>query len=79
MFVPHAVEISGHIVSVFDPLIHRAEEADTGPNDARWVHCKRPVVKVGGEMRAEMLEPQLDEITRTCVAPIQMKATTGSC
>ena len=36
VFVPHAVEISGHIVSVFDPLIHRAEEADTGPNDARW-------------------------------------------
>ena len=77
VYVPHAVEISGHIVAVFDPLIHRAEATARKDEDARWVLCQRPMVKVGGEMRAELLEPQVDEHTRICVAPIQMKANNG--
>jgi hypothetical protein len=28
-------------------------------------------------MRAEMLEPMVDEVTRICTAPLQMKANTG--
>jgi hypothetical protein len=35
------------------------------------------MVKVGGEMRAEMLDTRMDEITRICIAPLQMKANTG--
>jgi predicted ATPase with chaperone activity len=64
-------------MTVFDPLIHRAEEAPPENADPRWVLCRRPMVKVGGEMRVEMLEPRVDEITRVCVAPVQMKANNG--
>jgi hypothetical protein len=75
--IPHAVEVSGQILTVFDPLLHRPEAIQPEGLDPRWVLCQRPMVKVGGEMRAEMLEPRVDEITRICVAPLQMKANTG--
>ncbi len=77
VYIPYAVEVSGYIVSVFDPLVHRPEKDQPPSVDRRWVLCRRPMVKVGGEMRAEMLEPQVDEITRICMAPLQMKANNG--
>jgi hypothetical protein len=75
--LPHAVEVSGQILTVFDSLIHRPEEKQPETLDPRWVLCSRPMVKVGGEMRADMLEPRVDDVTRICVAPLQMKANTG--
>ena len=35
------------------------------------------MVKVGGEMRADMLDTRMDEVTRMCTAPLQMKANNG--
>jgi predicted ATPase with chaperone activity len=75
VYVPYAVEVSGQIVTVFDPLIHMVERDDSP--DPRWLLCRRPMVKVGGEMRAEMLDTNVDEITRVCTAPLQMKANNG--
>jgi hypothetical protein len=77
VYVPHAVVVSGQILTVFDPLIHRPEAEQPATVDPRWVLCRRPMVKVGGEMRAEMLEARVDEITRVCVGPLQMKANNG--
>ena len=76
VYIPYAVEVSGQILTVFDPLLHKAAEEQTQV-DPRWVLCQRPMVKVGGEMRTEMLEPMVDEVTRICTAPLQMKANTG--
>jgi hypothetical protein len=75
IYVPYAVEVAGQIVTVYDPMIHRAEPG--GESNSRWVLCSRPMVKVGGELRAEMLEPRLDEMTQSGVAPISMKANNG--
>ena len=75
--IPYAVEIAGQIVTVFDPLLHRPEKKQDDTPDRRWVLCRRPLVKVGGEMRIEMLEPRVDEHTRICVGPLQMKANNG--
>jgi hypothetical protein len=77
VYIPYAVEASGQIISVYDPLLHRSLSDDLTTRDARWVLCQRPMVKVGGEMRAEMLEPAMDDSTRVCVAPLQMKANNG--
>lgn len=77
VYIPYAVEVSGHIVTVFDPLVHRPEKEQPPAMDRRWMLCRRPMVKAGGEMRAEMLEPQVDESTRICVGPLQMKANNG--
>jgi hypothetical protein len=84
IYVPYAVEVAGEIVTVFDPLIHREEtevvkamEEESDAADPRWVLCHRPMVKVGGEMRVEMLDTRMDEMTRICMAPLQMKANNG--
>ena len=77
VYIPYAVVVSGHILSVYDPLVHRAVAEQPTEADPRWVLCHRPMVKVGGEMRAEMLEPRIDEATRICVGPLQMKANNG--
>jgi len=77
IYVPYAVEVSGQIISVYDPLIHRAEPQDNGLEDLRWVLCRRPMVKVGGELRADMLDTRVDEATRINIAPIHMKANNG--
>jgi hypothetical protein len=77
IYVPHAVEVSGQIISVYDPFIHRTYNVTEDPVDPRWVRCRRPMVKVGGELRADMLDIRMDEVTRMCTAPIQMKANNG--
>lgn len=77
VYIPHAVEVSGQVLTVYDQLIHGAVETQPDNVDGRWVLCRRPMVKVGGELRVEMLEPRVDEITRVCVAPVQMKSNNG--
>ncbi len=77
IYVPYAVEVAGQIVTVFDPLLHREAKGEAEPVDARWVACHRPMIKVGGEMRTDMLDTRLDEATRVGVAPLQMKANNG--
>jgi len=77
VYIPHAVEVSGQVVSVYDPLIHMAVEDTRDNGDERWVACRRPMVKAGGELRVEMLEPRIDETTRVYVAPVQMKSNNG--
>jgi predicted ATPase with chaperone activity len=77
VYVPYGVEVSGQILTVFDPLVHRPEGARQNCADPRWVACRRPMVKVGGELRVDMLDVRADEVTRVCTAPIQMKANNG--
>jgi MoxR-like ATPase len=77
VYIPYAIEAGGHIITVYDPLVHTAVEDESAHLDARWVLCQRPMVKVGGEMRAEMLDPHIDEVTRICSGPLQMKANNG--
>jgi hypothetical protein len=77
VWIPHAVVVSGQILAVFDPLLHNAVDIQPSSADPRWVLCRRPMIKVGGEMQADMLEPRVDETTRICLAPLQMKANNG--
>jgi hypothetical protein len=77
VYIPYAVEISGHILTVYDPLLHQAVDDQDDNPDPRWLRCRRPMVKVGGEMRADMLDTRVDEATRICTAPLQVKANNG--
>jgi predicted ATPase with chaperone activity len=77
ILVPHAVEVNGHIVTVFDPVAHRAAPDGDDTVDPRWVLCERPCITVGGELSAAMLELRLDEATRVFISPCQMKANNG--
>ncbi len=77
VIVPYAVEVDGHIISLFDPVVHRAVPGADEQLDPRWVVCERPCITVGGELSASMLELRMDDDTRVFISPFQMKANNG--
>src|SRR5579872_5589032 len=77
VLVPYAVEVDGHIITVFDPVVHKQVPSDDEMLDPRWAVCERPCITVGGELSAAMLELRLDESTRVFISPCQMKANNG--
>ena len=78
ILVPYAIEVDGHIISIYDPLVHRAApDASTEETDERWVRCRRPCLMAAGELVPSMLNLQVDERSGIHTAPLQMKATNG--
>jgi hypothetical protein len=75
--VPYTVEVDGHIITLFDPVVHRPLPFHDDLLDPRWAACERPCITVGGELSASMLELRLDEATRVFISPCQMKANNG--
>jgi hypothetical protein len=77
VWIPHAVEVDGDIVSVFDPVVHSAFELPARGVDRRWELCRRPKLVVGGELTLDMLDLGFNASTRFYSAPVQMKANNG--
>jgi hypothetical protein len=87
MFVPHALDVDGQVITLFDPVNHRTSDAGeqegggiittNSKRDRRWVRIRRPVVVVGGELTLEMLDLVFNPISRFYEAPIQLKANGG--
>lgn len=87
IYVPRAIEYSGQVITVYDPIVHSAAEADlddpnslrrtSGRYDTRYVKCERPTVITGGELSLEMLDLVYNPVARTYQAPLQLKATGG--
>jgi len=82
--IPHAIEVEGQIVKVYDPVNH--ESVDQGPGsglmvdsrwDGRWVRCRRPMVMVGGELTLEALDLAYSPIMGFYTAPVQTIASGG--
>jgi hypothetical protein len=78
VWIPHAVEVQGQIITVFDSLVHTSRE-ETMPTecDRRWALCRRPRVMVGGELTMELLDLQFNPALGFYSAPLQMKANNG--
>ncbi|MGA2219199.1 MAG: hypothetical protein ABSG51_13985 [Terracidiphilus sp.] len=78
VWIPHAVEVDGQIITVFDPTIHQnSKRSQFGDHDERWILCQRPRVLVGGELTIDMLDLQFNPQTKFYVGPVQMKANNG--
>jgi hypothetical protein len=85
MYVPHAIDVDGQIITMFDPINHESlETGDEGPSvilgaerDRRWVRIRRPVVMVGGELTLDQLDLTFNPLTKFYEAPIQLKANGG--
>jgi len=85
--IPHAIVVDNEVIQVFDPLVHEALLPTNGnggleidrrmSTDARWVGCRRPVIKTGGELTLSMLDLDFDESARFYQAPPQVKANNG--
>lgn len=93
VFVPHAIEVDGQIIKVYDPSVHHEIKRDAVESqeeslrlngsgshetmDERWVPCIRPTMISGGELTLEMLDLQFNPYARFYEAPLQMKAMNG--
>lgn len=85
MYMPHAIEVDGQIITMYDPVNHQAIEEEAAstsviavePRDRRWVRIERPVVMVGGELTLDMLDLTFNPSTKFYEAPIQLKANGG--
>jgi len=86
VYVPHAIEYAGQVITVYDPIVHSAAEADeqdmnslrrTARFDSRYVKCDRPTVITGGELSLNMLDLVYNPTARTYQAPLQLKSTGG--
>jgi len=78
VWIPHAIEVDGQIIAVFDPIVHEIiEDPLHASQDERWVMCKRPRVLVGGELTFEMLDLVFNPVAKYYSAPVQMKANNG--
>ncbi len=86
IYVPRAIEYSGQVITVYDPIVHsRAEVESDDPNslrrrrtfDTRYVRCERPTVITGGELSLGMLDLVYNPVARTYQAPLQLKSTGG--
>lgn len=83
--IPHALEVEGAIIRLYDPVSHRAVPCeDDNPSidagrkqDRRWVRCRRPTVMVGGELTLETLELNFNPATGFYRAPLQALANGG--
>ena len=87
IYVPRALEYSGQIITVYDPIVHSKAQMQvddptslrrTGNRfDNRYVLCDRPTVITGGELSLEMLNLSYNPVSRTYQAPLQLKAAGG--
>jgi hypothetical protein len=89
IFVPYAIEVSGHIIKVYDPIQHAAVQDDepqeagdpiltkAGQHDQRFIRVRRPTIVVGGELTMPMLDLKFNPVGKFYEAPLQMKANGG--
>jgi hypothetical protein len=68
--LPVCVFVSGHIIRLFDDLVHIAVEGDEQPetnatHDRRWLRIRRPFVFVGGS-----------SATKTSISPTTLRSAT---
>ena len=87
IYVPRAIEYSGQVITVYDPIVHsKAEENVDDPTqlrrtsnrfDNRYVYCERPSVITGGELTLDMLDLKYNPTARTYQAPLQLKSSGG--
>jgi predicted ATPase with chaperone activity len=85
--IPHAIEVEGNIIRVFDPVQHEplaaaGDETDRAIDigfrpDRRWIACRRPMVMVGGELTLDALELRYNPATGFYRAPVQAIANGG--
>jgi hypothetical protein len=79
IYLPHAIEVDGAIVKIFDPLVHRPVGGQSliPGLDQRWVQVHRPFVTAGGELTLSGLDLLWSTGGRFYEAPLQLKANGG--
>jgi hypothetical protein len=93
VYIPYAIDVSGHTIRVFDPRVHTQVETPAPEverrrdpygkangerrRDQRWAICERPLIMAGGELTLADLELKFSPQARFYIAPLQVKANGG--
>jgi hypothetical protein len=92
ILIPHAVDVGGQTIRVYDPRVHDAVDTDMyderreNPSghvrpdrrrDRRYVITRRPLIMTGGELTLADLELKYSPQAKFYIAPLQMKANCG--
>ncbi len=80
VWIPHAIEIDGQVIRIYDSHNHRPVPEQTAPNefDRRWIRIERPMIVVGGELTLENTDLVWSEYSHFYEAPFQMKSNGGT-
>ena len=85
IYMPHALDIDGQVVTLFDPVTHVPQPLDEDSTllrpdtaiDPRWIRIRRPVITVGGELTMDQLDLNFNRLAKFYEAPVQLKANCG--
>lgn len=81
IWVPYAIEVGGYVISFYDEATHQpVSEPAVRPHpkaDQRWVECRRPVIKTGGELTLDLLDLTYSPGSHVYEAPVHLKASGG--
>ncbi|OAP37687.1 AAA family ATPase [Sinorhizobium glycinis] len=78
IFVPYAIEVGGYVISFYDEAVHQPVTGTPyAKADQRWVECRRPVIKTGGELTLDLLDLSYSEGSTVYEAPLHLKASGG--
>ena len=79
IWLPHAILVQNQVIQFFDETIHDVveDEASEGKLDPRWIACRRPVVKAGGELRLDMLDLIFEPTSRTVDTLMRLQLPSG--
>ncbi|OFJ48795.1 ATPase [Janthinobacterium lividum] len=85
--VPYAIVVGQDIIQLYDPtqhlppapqhVSHARQALERRSTDIRWVLCQRPVIHVGAELDAGMLELRHDASGGCYQAPPHVRANNG--
>lgn len=85
IWIPRAIGVDGDIIRLYDPNHHIQAPLPESSGllnetkiDKRWIRIKRPTIIVGGELKMENLELQINRNTGINEAPVQLKSNCGT-
>jgi predicted ATPase with chaperone activity len=78
LWIPHAIEVDGQVLCVFDKHSHEPVEVSGDENiDRRLIKIRPPLVVAGGDLTLENLELSITDSPRFYDAPFQVKSNGG--
>jgi len=80
IWIPHAVEVDGQIIRIYDAHSHRAVKQQDSliEHDRRWIEIEGPLIIVGGELTLDNTDLTWSESAKFYEAPFQVKSNGGT-
>src|SRR5215204_7476709 len=80
IWIPHAIEVDGNVIRIFDAHCHRPvpERTSIIEHDRRWIEIQRPLIIVGGELTLDNTDLAWSDTARFYEAPFQVKSNGGT-